>query len=207
MNKNTRIDFSKTKQSRSKKTLDDLLEAADKLVSDADPKQFTARSLAKKSGYALGTLTPRLQSVENVFIWVIEKQKDKHVQAVVKIIEDFDRNKTIQELGELIVDATFLTFKKVNPKVMQFIESRLIKKNQFSTKYFHFMDPIANALFEYSKKNTSNTFRSITKDEAILFVRSLAVIGERPFVEESLIAGSREHRKIVIEGFMRLFGQ
>ena len=207
MNKNTRIDFSKTKQSRSKKTLDDLLDAADKLVSDADPKQFTARSLAKKSGYALGTLTPRLQSVENVFIWVIEKQKDKHVQAVVKIIEDFDRNKTIQELGELIVDATFLTFKKVNPKVMQFIESRLIKKNQFSTKYFHFMDPIANALFEYSKKNTSNTFRSITKDEAILFVRSLAVIGERPFVEESLIAGSREHRKIVIEGFMRLFGQ
>lgn len=207
MNKNTRIDFSKTKQSRSKKTLDDLLDAADKLVSDADPKQFTARSLAKKSGYALGTLTPRLQSVENVFIWVIEKQKDKHVQVVVKIIEDFDRNKTIQELGELIVDATFLIFKKVNPKVMQFIESRLIKKNQFSTKYFHFMDPIANALFEYSKKNTSNTFRSITKDEAILFVRSLAVIGERPFVEESLIAGSREHRKIVIEGFMRLFGQ
>jgi len=206
MNKNTVIKFSKTKQSRSKNTLNDLLDAADKLVSDADPKKFTARSLAQKSGYALGTLLNRLESVENVFLWAIEKQKDKHIQAVVKIVEDFDRNKTIQELGELLVDWAFLTFTKVNPKVMQFIESRLIKKNQFSTKYFHFMNPIAIALFECSKKNTSNTMRSITKDEAILLTRSVFMIAERPFAEDSPIAGSKEHRRIVIEGFVRLFG-
>ena len=70
MNKNTDVEFSIAKQSRSEKTLDDLLDAADHLVTAADPKAFTARSLSEKSGYALGTLVNRLQSVENVFLLV-----------------------------------------------------------------------------------------------------------------------------------------
>ena len=207
MNKNTDVEFSIAKQSRSEKTLDDLLDAADHLVTAADPKAFTARSLSEKSGYALGTLVNRLQSVENVFLLVIEKQRDQHIQAIVKIIEEFDKDKPIQELSELITENAFATFKKVNPKVIQYIESRLIKREQFSSKYFHYLDPIAGALFLCSKKNTSNTFREVTEHEAKLIVRSFVIIGERPFVEEDPIAGSKEHRRITVESIVRLFGK
>ena len=207
MNKNTDVEFSIAKQSRSEKTLDDLLDAADHLVTAADPKAFTARSLSEKSGYALGTLVNRLQSVENVFLLVIEKQRDQHIQAIVKIIEEFDKDKPIQELSELITENAFATFKKVNPKVIQYIESRLIKREQFSSKYFHYLDPIAGALFLCSKKNTSNTFREVTEHEAKLIVRSFVMIGERPFVEEDPIAGSKEHRRITVESIVRLFGK
>jgi hypothetical protein len=206
MNKNTVVKFSKTKQPRSEKTLNDLLEAADQLVAVADPKNFTARSLSEKSGYALGTLFNRLESVENVFLWAIEKQRDQHVQAVVKIIEAFDLDKPIQELGELLAEKTFVTIKNVNPKVIQFVESRLIKRDQFSSKHFHYLDPIAEALFKNSKINTSNTFREITENEARLMCRSFVMIVERPFVEEDSIAGSNAHRRIAIESFVRLFG-
>jgi AcrR family transcriptional regulator len=206
MNKNTVVKFSKTKQSRSERTLNDLLDAADKLVTDAEPKNFTARSLAEKSGYALGTLLNRLESVENVFLWAIEKQRDQHIQAVVNIIEDFDLDKPIQELGELLAEKTFVTIEDVNPKVIQFVESRLIKRDQFSSKYFHYLDPIAEALFKNSKINTSNTFREVTETEARLMLRSFVMIVERPFVEEDSIAGSDEHRRIAIESFVRLFG-
>ena len=207
MNKNTDVEFSIAKQSRSEKTLDDLLDAADHLVTAADPKAFTARSLSEKSGYALGTLVNRLQSVENVFLLVIEKQRDQHIQAIVKIIEEFDKDKPIQELSELITENAFATFKKVNPKVIQYIESRLIKREQFSSKYFHYLDPIAGALFLCSKKNTSNTFREVTEHEAKLIVRSFVMIGERPFVEDDPIAGSKEHRRITVESIVRLFGK
>ena len=186
--------------------MDDLLDSADHLVTAADPKKFTARSLAEKSGYALGTLTTRLQSVENVFIWAIARQRDQHVQAIVKIIEEFDIEKPIQVLGELLIEKAFETFKKVNPKVMQFIESRLIKRDQFSSKYFHFIDPVSLALFKYSKKNTSNTFRELTENEAKLLIRAFIMIGERPFAEEDPIAGSKEHRRIAVDSFVRLFG-
>ena len=206
MNKNTVVKFSKTKQSRSEKTLNDLLDAADQLVTVADPKNFTARSLSEKSGYALGTLLNRLESVENVFLWAIEKQRDQHIQSIVKIIEDFELDKPIQALGELLAEMTFVTIKDVSPKVIQFVESRLIKRDQFSSKYFHFLDPIADALFKNSKINTSNTFREVTETEARLMCRSFVMIVERPFVEEDPIAGSNDHRSIAIESFVRLFG-
>ena len=206
MNKNTVVKFSKTKQSRSEKTLNDLLDAADQLVTSADPKNFTARSLSEKSGYALGTLLNRLESVENVFLWAIEKQRDQHIQSVVKIIEAFDRDKPIKELGELLAEKTFVTIKDVSPKVIQFVEGRLIKRDQFSSKYFHYLDPIAEALFKNSKINTSSTFRVVTENEARLMCRSFVMVVERPFVEEDAIAGSNEHRRIAIESFVRLFG-
>ena len=206
MNKNTVVKFSKTKQSRSEKTLNDLLDAADQLVTGADPKNFTARSLSEKSGYALGTLLNRLESVENVFLWAIEKQRDEHIQSVVKIIEAFDRDKPIKELGELLAEKTFVTIKDVSPKVIQFVEGRLIKRDQFSSKYFHYLDPIAEALFKNSKINTSSTFRVVTENEARLMCRSFVMVVERPFVEEDAIAGSNEHRRIAIESFVRLFG-
>jgi len=207
MKKNTVVEFSKAKQLRSEKTLDDLLDAADQLVSDADPKKFNARSLAEKSGYALGTLTTRLKSVENVFLWIIQKQRDQNVQAIVQIIEEFGVDKPIQSLGELLIEEGFKTFKKVNPKVMQFAESRLIKRDQFSSKYFHFIDPIGLALFKNSQKNTSNTFGEITENESKLMIRAFIMIAERPFAEEDPIAGSNEHRRITIQSFVRLFGK
>jgi hypothetical protein len=144
--------------------------------------------------------------VENVFLWAIEKQRDQHIQSIVKIIEDFDLDKPIQALGELLAEMTFVTIKDVSPKVIQFVESRLIKRDQFSSKYFHYLDPIADALFKNSKINTSNTFREVTETEARLMCRSFVMIVERPFVEEDPIAGSNEHRSIAIESFVRLFG-
>jgi len=206
MNKNTVVKFSKTKQSRSENTLNVLLDTADQLVTLANPKNFTARSLSEKSGYALGTLLNRLESVENVFLWAIEKQRDQHIQSIVKIIEAFDLDRPIQALGEALADKTFVTLKEVNPKVIQFIESRLIKRDQFSLQYFHYFDPIALALLKHSKKNTTHTFKKLTAMEAKLILRSFVMIVERPFVEEDPIAGSNQHRKIAIESFVRLFG-
>ena len=83
----------------------------------------------------------------------------------------------------------------------------LTLNSQFKvTKYFHFLDPLSEALFQHSKKNTSNTFREITENEAKLMVRSFIMIAERPFAEEDPIAGSNEHRRITLQSFVRFFG-
>ena len=87
-----------------------------------------------------------------------------------------------------------------------FVEGRLIKRDQFSSKHFYYLDAIAEALFKNSKINTSNTFRAVAENEARLICRSFVMIVERPFVEEDSIAGSNEHRRIAIESFVRLFG-
>ena len=69
MNPKSEIPFAESKQDRSQKTLEDILQAAERIVEEANPELFTSRSLSQKSGYALGTLVRRLSSIENVFLW------------------------------------------------------------------------------------------------------------------------------------------
>ena len=68
MSKKIASKFSSTKQKRSGKTLDELMQAALIIAEEADLKNFNSRKLAQKSGYALGTLVKRLGSIENIFI-------------------------------------------------------------------------------------------------------------------------------------------
>ena len=62
-----------TKQKRSRKTLEELMQAALIIAEEADLKNFNSRKLAQKSGYALGTLVKRLGSIENIFLWAVKK--------------------------------------------------------------------------------------------------------------------------------------
>lgn len=73
MAKKPEIIFAEPKQDRSKKTLDDLLEAALDLADSGDLNALTSRSLSKKSGYSLGTLNKRLTSVDKIFLWAIKR--------------------------------------------------------------------------------------------------------------------------------------
>jgi len=76
MNPLSEIPFAESKQDRSQKTLEEILQAAEQIVEEADPTLFTSSVLSQKSGYALGTLVRRLNSIENVFLWAIKKGSD-----------------------------------------------------------------------------------------------------------------------------------
>ena len=207
MTTKTKLKFSDTKQSRSKNTLNDIFEAAEQLVFKGDPSKFTARELSRLSGYAIGTLSARLDSIENVFISVIEKRRNIELEKLCMHIQDFPKNQSIKKLATLLIDKAFESLTKANPKVIRFIEGRLVKRNQFSSSYYHFIDIASDALFKVHKKNTSNTFGTFTEVEMKLFTRALMRVCERPFVEEDPIAGTKEHNKIAIKAFIRLFGK
>ena len=55
--------------------------------------------------------------------------------------------------------------------------------------------------------NQTNTFRKVPQDELKLMLNILHKLIERPFVNNDPIAGSEEHRRIVIESFVRLLGK
>ena len=74
-----KLEFAHSKQDRSKKTLENILEAAGNLLEQADPELLTSRVLAAQSGYSLGTLNKRLLSVDRVFLWLIEQGQKRQV--------------------------------------------------------------------------------------------------------------------------------
>jgi AcrR family transcriptional regulator len=207
MAKSMKIDFSKTEQDRSKKTLDDLLASAYLLVKEANPEKFTSRELAEKSGYALGTLIKRLGSIENVFLWAIQKGQRKQFDCFIEIVSTFDENLPLNDLLEQIADATFASIKGVNPKVIRYFEDRLAKKNGFDPDFFNYSDVLVKPFIETVKRNKTNTFRELSETEGKLIFRSTLTFVERPFVEGNPIAGTKEHRRIVIENLTRLLGR
>lgn len=207
MAKPIKTDFPKTEQNRSKKTLDDLLASAYLLVEEAKPEKFTSRELSNKSGYSLGTLIKRLGSIENVFLWAIKKGQQKQFESFADIVSEFDENIPLNDLLEKIADATFASMKGVNPKVVQYFEDRSAKKNGFDPDFFNYSDAFVKPFIETAKRNKTNTFRIFSEAEGSLIFRSTLTLAERPFVEGNPIAGTKEHRRIVIENLTRLLGR
>lgn len=207
MNPTSEILFTESKQERSLKTMADILQAAEQLTLEADPGQFTSRTLAQKSGYALGTLVRRLGSVENVFLWAIKKGRDTLLNELALRITQFDSNASIQQFSVDMVDTAFTKIQKVNPKVMRFFENRITKRDGLPADYFSYWDCFVEPFLESAQRNTTDTFRQMTKDEATLVIRHLCILVERPFIEDNPIAGTTEHRRIAIESITRLLGK
>jgi len=207
MNPNSEFLFAESKQDRSLQTMADILQAAEQLTAEADPELFTSRALAQKSGYALGTLVRRLGSVENVFLWAIKKGRDRLLNEFALSVARFDTDVTVQKFAEVIADTAFFNVQKVNPKVMRFFEARITKREGLTADYFLYMDCFTEPYLESIQKNTTNTFRQMTKDEATLILRQLTFLVERPFMEGNPIAGTAEHRRIVIDAITRLLGK
>lgn len=207
MNPKTEIRFSESKQDRSQKTMADILQAAEKLTQEADPALFTSRSLAQESGYALGTLVRRLGSIENVFLWAIKKGRSSLLHEFARNIAQFSPDDSIQKFAEAMVDGGFTNCQKVNPKVMQFFENRVTKREGLPVDYFSYFDCLVEPYLEAARRNTTDTFRQMTKDEASLIIRQLCLLTERPFIEGNPIAGTPEHRRIAVDAITRLLGK
>jgi AcrR family transcriptional regulator len=207
MPKNLEINFSDPKQDRSKKTLDDLLEAAYEIVESADTAKFTSRTLASKAGYSLGTLSQRLGSVENVFFWAIQRGRKNKLNAFVDAMEQFDTQLPIQDFLEQFIDIAFSNMNVVTTKVMRFYDQRFTLKYGLTANYFNYIDVLIEPYLELCQKNKTNTFRVLSLEEARLIFKCVLMLAERPFANEDPIAGTEQHRKILIENLLRLLAK
>jgi AcrR family transcriptional regulator len=207
MPNNLEINFSDPKQDRSKKTLDDLLEAAYEIVESADTAKFTSRTLASKAGYSLGTLSQRLGSVEDVFFWAIQRGRKNKLNAFVDAMEQFDTQLPIQDFLEQFIDIAFSNMNVVTTKVMRFYDQRFTLKYGLTANYFNYIDVLIEPYLELCQKNKTNTFRVLSLEEARLIFKCVLMLAERPFANDDPIAGTEQHRQIVIENLMRLLAK
>jgi hypothetical protein len=207
MNPKSTILFAEAKQERSLKTMSDILQAAEQLTAGADPELFTSRSLAQRSGYALGTLVRRLGSIDNVFLWAIKKGRDKKLHEFASIVTQFDANTSIHAFAENVVDTAFTDIQQINPAVMRFFENRFTKINGLPHDYFNYMDLLVESYLVAASKNETDTFRALSTNEASLLIRQICLVIERPFMEGNPIAGSEEHRRIAVDTFIRLLSK
>lgn len=198
------VKFKSSSQDRSQKTLRDLMEAGTKLVESGDPEQFTSRNISKISGYALGTVSNHLGTIENVFIWAIEQLKKQKLKGIIDVMENSDENLTVDELCKLIADAYFEMVGEINPKIIQFFNQLALKRAKKVSEILVYPDIFSDVIYRLSRRNKSGTIRELTPEEAKWVSRSMVLFNRRPFIEEDPVAGTEEHRRIAIDNMIRL---
>jgi len=207
MPKNPIIEFSDTKQDRSKRTLEDILEAAYGIVEAADPDFFTSRTLAKKAGYSKGTLSKRLGPIDNVFLWAITKGRDIKANQTVNMINQLDSQITVRDFAETFVDTGFGFINSTTATVIKYHDQRFTKAHGLTTDYFDWINVFVEPYVELCQRNQTNTFKVVSKDEARFMFKAIHALVERPFATDDPIAGTIEHRRIVVDAITRLLSK
>jgi hypothetical protein len=207
MPKDLEIDFSDAKQERAKKTLDDLMQAAYAIVEEANPAEFTSRSLAGKAGYSLGTLSKRLGSIENVFFWAIQKGRKNKFLELANSFSKFDPKLSVQDFVKSMVDQSFAGISQVSPKVMRYYDDRYTRKNGLPADFFSYIDVMIDPYLEVCQRDQTNTFRKMDREEALLIFRAILTLLERPFAQGDLIAGTEKHRQVTVNAITRMLAR
>lgn len=198
------VKFKPSTQERSQKTLRDLMEAGAILVESGDPEQFTTRNISKISGYSLGTVSNHLGTIENLFIWAIEKLKKQKLKEIVEVIDNSDPNMPVDQLCEAIVDAYFDMVADINPKIIHFFNELALKRAKKISEILVYPNIFSDVIYRLSQRNQSGTIRDLNPEEAKWVSRAMVLFNRRPFIEEDQIAGTEDHRRIAIDNMIRL---
>ena len=200
--KKLNIEFNDAKKPKSLQTLNDLIEAAEKIVEEGDVDLFVARNLSKESGYSLGSLINRLGKIENIFLYAITKERSRHINAIGEALEQLDPDVTVHELVQKFVDLGFSSINKVSPRIMKYYEKRVSLRAENVSDVFLYAEEMIPHLNRILAKNRSKTFRLLSESEKPYVARAIFLFLERPFAEGNPFAGTPEHRVMAVNALV-----
>jgi AcrR family transcriptional regulator len=202
--KKLNIQFNDAKKPQSLQTLNDLIEAAEKIVEEGHVDNFAARSLSKVSGYSLGSLVQRLGKIENIFLYAITKERGKHITTIGEALIKIDPHETVASVVNQFVDFAMEALHKVSPRIMRYYEKRASLRVENITDVFLYSEEVIPYLKQIIDQNKSNTFRKIPDDEMPYVARAMFLFLERPFAEGDPIAGTPEHRAMAVNALTKI---
>lgn len=192
------VSFTRAKQSRSEKSLNSMIESAERIVATADATKFNARTLAKISGYSLGSLIQRLGKIENIFLHAIAHGRTRELKSLSEKAEAFDCEKNVDDFVEFLVSISLDAIPRVGPSVIRYYESRAIGRTKNISDIYAYTEDIVPSLLKVVSQNRTGTFRNISHYEAKYVAKALFLFLERPFAENDTLAGSEQHRQMAV---------
>lgn len=200
--KKLNIEFSDAKKPQSLQTLNDLIEAAEKIVEKGDVDQFVARSLSKESGYSLGSLINRLGRIENIFLYAITKERSRHFKAIGDSLERIDPHENVVGYVSQAVDLMLDALNKVSPRIMRYYEKRAALRAENVSDIYLYSVEIIPYLKRSITCNQSKTIRHLSDEELPYVARAVFLFVERPFAEGDPIAGTPAHRAMAVNALV-----
>ena len=193
------------KQPRKQKSVDNILLAGNELIS-SKLEPLSARSLAKKSGYSIGNIYHHFEKIADVFVKVYMEKRIESQKKVAQLFKSHKPLSPITELAPKVTDQVLSNHNEFDPKVLAFCLTALSKDLNNPFEIDSSVDNLV-AIFRITiEKDKTNTFRKMTVSESQLLAKLYVYALRQPYVDESDLMGTEEHRQIIINLFYSLFG-
>ncbi|QWD92709.1 TetR/AcrR family transcriptional regulator [Polynucleobacter asymbioticus] len=193
------------KQSRSLKAIDNILIAGKELIG-SKKQTLNARALAEKSGYSIGNIYHHFEKIADVFVEIYLEKRVASQKKVAQLFIDHSPLSPITELAPRVTDQVISNHNEFDPKVLTFCLTALSKELNNPFEIDKSVEKLVAVFREVADKDQTNTFRKMTIPESELLAKTYVYALRQPYIDESELMGTEEHRQIMINMFYSLFG-
>ncbi len=192
-------------QQRSEKAIENIFEAARALVAKNEPSQLSARNLAERSGYSVGSIYRYFEKIDDVFTHIFISRRKRVCMQLVEKIQLFPNTGTADLMLGMIVDHSMSSWGSHSHSVIKMLSRHFFKRAKEPEQFSKVIDVLIPSLIALELRNQTNTIKKLSEFEIQLFLRALQAAVRSPFLEGDPKAGSPEHRTIVFNIGAALF--
>lgn len=156
----------------------------------------TAREVAKRSGYSVGTLYRYFGSVGGVISQIVIKRQTVAMRAIEKIIECHSPDDSVEILADRVVDKCFSSFQVFNPALVRFAFNVALTHGDKPEALDRVVDHLGPSLLSAEARDRTGSFKKLTEKEAIVLLRGVVYIIRSPLIEGSDFFGTSEHKNL-----------
>ena len=193
------------KQARAQNAIDNILLAGKELIS-SKVEDISARSLAKRSGYSIGNIYHHFEKMADVFVKIYVEKRTDSQKKVAQLFNNHSPLSPITELAPKVTDQVISNHNEFDPKVLTFCLAALSKELNNPFEIDKSVDNLVAIFRDVADRDQTNTFRRMTVAESELLAKIYVYALRQPYIDESELMGTEEHRKIIISLFYSLFG-
>ena len=182
-----------------------LLEATALLAREQFQAMPTARDVAKKSGYSVGTLYRYFGSVGGVISQVVIKRQTTAMREIGKVIDRHSPDDSVDILADNVVDMCFSSFQAFNPALVRFVFNVAQTHAEKPEALNRVVDHLVPSLLGAQARDRTGSFKVLTEKEALVLLRGVVYIIRSPLIEGSDFFGTSEHKRLAKDYVRSMF--
>lgn len=192
-------------QNRSLQAVANIKEAAAELVKVPNMSRISARALAEKSGYSIGNIYHHFESVANVLIEIYDDKRIESQKKIADLFRSHSPDEPCDSLAVSVTDQVLSHLNDFNPKILAFCLTAKSKNLNNPFEIDKSVEGLVEIFNETIARDRTNTFRKMARAESHLLAKIYVYALRQPYIDESELMGTEQHRDLIIKLFFDLF--
>ncbi|WP_395664050.1 TetR/AcrR family transcriptional regulator [Aestuariivirga sp.] len=150
---------------KKEKTVATIVEATELLVSDGSDSLPTAREIAKKSGYSIGSLYSNFTSVGDIVAQIVARRQVATATAVEALLVQHAADDGVDVFCSKLTVLLFSLAQAFNPKVVRFVFNVALDHSRRTDILNIAADRMVSPLMAAIARDRSGTFKKLSEKE------------------------------------------